>query len=156
MVTSRNLLLVAHVGAAIMFLGPLTVAASLFPRHLAMSASDPAELGAARVLHRVSRAYATSSLAVPVLGLALAAQQDYLAEAWVLVSLGLFVVMSGLLFVLVVPAQRRLLDVVHGAVGAHAAEGAPFGPDLSRLRMATGLVPLVWLAILALMVLKPS
>jgi hypothetical protein len=46
-------LLAVHVLAAIVFIGPVTVAASLFPRY-----ARQGEVGVARVLHRISRVYA--------------------------------------------------------------------------------------------------
>ena len=56
-------LLAVHVLAAIVFIGPVTVAASLFPRY-----ARQGEVGVARVLHRIGRVYAVLGVAVPVFG----------------------------------------------------------------------------------------
>ena len=53
-------LLVAHIGAAILFIGPATLATSLFPR-----SARAGEREVARLLNRVSRVYGVCSLAVP-------------------------------------------------------------------------------------------
>lgn len=54
-----KLLLSAHVLAAIIFIGPVTVAVSLFPRYarqaLGEAASSAASEPVARLLHRISR-----------------------------------------------------------------------------------------------------
>lgn len=144
MPSSRTDSLVAHVAAATDFLGPATVAVSLFPRYLLLAIDDPAELGAARAFHRITRAYGTTSLVVPVLGLALAAQGGYLDELWVGASIGLFAVLAVLVLGVVVPGQRRLLD------------GGDDGVGVARLRTVSGLAPLAWLAILVLMIATPA
>jgi hypothetical protein len=142
--TARTLLLVAHVGAAILFIGPVTFATSAFARY---AASDT--LPVARALNRVSRAYGTCSVAVPVVGGVLAAQTGYLSTAWVGVSLGIFAVALVLLAAVILPGQRRLL-------AAAEADTVPPAATLARVRAASGLFALSWVVILVLMVAKPS
>ena len=82
-----ELLLSAHVLAAIVFIGPVTMAVSLFPRYAgqALAEASPRLVGArpaaepvARLLHRINRVYSVLGLAVPVLGLALAIRMNVL------------------------------------------------------------------------------
>lgn len=66
-------LLSVHVLAAILTIGPVAIAASMFPRfaRLALAAPDDPKWGAmARVLHRITRVYAVIGLLVPAFGIA--------------------------------------------------------------------------------------
>lgn len=81
-------LLSLHVLAAIVAVGPVTVAASMFPpaaRRAApgggAGASDAAR-ATVTVLHRVCRVYARVGIAVPVLGLATALAMGVLGDGW--------------------------------------------------------------------------
>jgi hypothetical protein len=116
--TVSKLLLSAHVLAAIVFIGPVTVAVSLFPRYAAQALAEAsrrlvgaspaavsdgeAPVGAVddhrsstepvtRLLHRISRVYSVLGLAVPVLGLALAIRMRVLGDVWLLASIVLMV-----------------------------------------------------------------
>lgn len=141
--TERNIVLVAHILAAVIFLGPVTVAASLFPRHALRE-----EWAVARAFHRISRGYGLGSLLVPAIGLYLAARMDYLGMLWINLSLGLFVLGLVLHLGLVVPLQARML--------ASGQDGPPADSLIGRLRAATGAYGLIWLVILYLMVAKPT
>ena len=77
----NKVLLSVHVLAAIIFVGPVTVAASMFPpiarRSLTAGTENAGtvvagtgDVGVLRVLHRISRGYAIGGLTVPVFGLA--------------------------------------------------------------------------------------
>jgi uncharacterized membrane protein len=72
-----KVLLVLHVLAAIIAIGPVTVAASMFPpavREAAgRSAAEARSVHTVQLLHRICRRYAVLGLAVPVLGMATAA-----------------------------------------------------------------------------------
>ncbi|MGV9573197.1 hypothetical protein ACWDRX_28640, partial [Streptomyces nigra] len=67
-------LLTLHVLAAILAVGPVTVAASMFPpaARRVPAADGAVEVGTVRLLHRICRAYAAFGVSVPVLGLATA------------------------------------------------------------------------------------
>lgn len=138
------MLLVGHVAFAIVAIGPVTAAVSMFPRQALLAAGDPSATAAARLLHRVSRTYAQVALAVPVLGVALAAHSESLSEPWVLASLGIFAAAAAVLAFGVVPDQRRVL------------EGADPAALRARLHGLAGLFSLTWVAILVLMVAKPG
>lgn len=111
-----KLLLSLHVLAAILTVGPITVAASLFPRYAREAAGaadagpDPARSGAiAATLHRICRGYAAVGIAVPVFGLATGAALGVLTDAWLLASLALTTVAAALLVVVILPRQEDLL-----------------------------------------------
>ncbi|MET0705070.1 MAG: hypothetical protein ABWY93_35915, partial [Mycobacterium sp.] len=65
-------LLSIHVVAAILAIGPIAVAASMFPRYVKAAAAPEGAQAAARVLHRVCQSYAVIGIAVPLLGIATA------------------------------------------------------------------------------------
>ncbi len=137
------ILLVAHIGAAIVFIGPATFASSAFAR---FARTGTHEVAAA--LHSVTRAYGAATLTVPAVGLALAAQRALFDQGWLMVAVGLFAVALVLLLGIVVPAQERALDVLR--------TGTEIPPSLRlRLRLGAGLFALCWLIVLALMVMKP-
>jgi hypothetical protein len=100
------ILLSAHVLLAILAVGPIAVAASIFPRYV----ETPS---VARASHRICVTYA--AVAVPLLGVATAVAMGVLTQVWVLVSIALTVVAAGVLVVAIVPAQRVALD--GGGVG---------------------------------------
>jgi hypothetical protein len=140
--TERNLVLVGHILGAIVLLGPVTMAASIFPRQA---------LAGDRVLcehlHRITRIYGIATLVVPALGLYLATRLNYLGLLWVHGAIGLFLVSFALLMVVIVPRQRDLLET--SLVDLQRS-------DVAMLRMTTGLYGLTWLVVLYLMVAKPS
>ncbi|GAA1293162.1 hypothetical protein [Saccharothrix xinjiangensis] len=130
-------LLSLHVLAAVLAVGPITVAASLFPR----VARGPAN-GVAAFLHRTCRTYAAVGVAVPVFGLATGASMGVLGDAWLLVSIALTSVAAGLLALVILPAQR---DVLAGRDGLAA-----------RLAGFTGAFNLLWAVVVVLMIVRPG
>jgi hypothetical protein len=143
----RTILLIAHVFAAVLCIGPATVATSVFPRY-----ADADGLPVAALLHRISRVYGTGSIAVAVFGVAMALQQDRFGEIWVDVSLTLFVAATVVLLALVVPAEGRILRALD-ATGP--AERPPLRPLVLRIRAGAAVYALLWLVILVLMIAKP-
>ena len=103
-------LLSLHVLAAILAVGPVCVAASMFPPEARRAATDPDAGTRLRVLGRICRTYAVIGIAVPVLGLATALAMGVLTEAWVLVSIVLTAAAAGVLAGVVLPRQRALLE----------------------------------------------
>jgi hypothetical protein len=132
-------LLAVHVLGAILTIGPVAVAASLFPRYAA-------DARIAAFLHRTCRVYAVAGIAVPVFGLATGAQLGVLTDAWLIASILLTAVAAALLALAILPAQRRRL----AAPGAGPA-GAP-----ARLAMATGVFNLIWAVVVVLMIVRPG
>lgn len=127
------ILLSAHVILAILTIGPIAVAASIFPRYAG-------SLDAAQVLHRICGIYAAVAVAVPLLGIATAVTMGALTQVWVLVSVALTVVAAIVLIAAILPAQRAAL--------AGAAAG--------RLAMSTGIFNLLWVVVTVLMIMRPG
>ena len=133
------LLLSVHVIAGILFVGPVAVSTSLFPRY----APDAGEV--ARVLHRVTRVYGLLAVIVPVVGLALAAAQGRTTEVWVLVAMLLTAIAGGLLALQIAPRQREALAAPAGGV-----------TGLRQLGMLTGVFNLLWAVVVVLMIVRPG
>jgi hypothetical protein len=140
-----KLLLSLHVLAAIVAIGPVTVAASMFPavtrRALAPSATerDRAWLG---LLHRICRVYGLLGVAVPVFGLATASSLGVLGDAWLITSIGLTAIAALLLGLVIIPGQEGVLA------------GKPTPP--ARLGMVTGIFNLLWATVTVLMIVRPG
>ncbi|WP_432028844.1 hypothetical protein [Streptomyces sp. 1222.5] len=164
-------LLAVHVLAAIVAVGPVTVAASMFPpaarRVLAASpvgsgtaalvddgsdatalvddsdaAGDPA--GTLRLLYRICRVYAVVGVVVPVFGFATASRMGVLGDAWLITSIALTALAAVVLAALVLPAQTALVE--GGGTVRHTA----------RLAMYTGVFNLLWATVTILMIVRPG
>ena len=152
-------LLSVHVVAAIVFVGAVTVAVSLFPRYARQAVADPPVAGARPVvhlLHRVSRVYAVLALAVPVFGIGVASALGVLDEAWVLVSMAPTLAAGVLLAGVVLPRQRELGLAVDRAVEAGAEPGERTAAAIRQLAMASGVFNLLWAAVVVLMIVRPG
>ncbi|WP_413797564.1 hypothetical protein [Streptomyces iranensis] len=163
-----------HVLAAILAIGPIAVAASLFPRYARQSASahsahsadsaqsaqsasarsegpDPQRATAvAALLHRICRGYALAGIAVPLFGLATAAQLDVLTDVWLIASTVLTTVAALVLALAIIPAQRGLLT----APGDTATKGN--SAVAARPAMLTGVFNLLWAIVVVLMIVRPG
>lgn len=177
-------LLSVHVLAAILAIGPITVAASMFPRHVRPpTAGDEGSEGQhariAGLLHRVCRGYAILGIAVPVFGVATGAQLGVLTDAWLLASIVLTAAAAALLVLVILPGQRKLLDEPMAAggtdadadvgAGARAVPGAGIATGTgtgtaaatrraaaARLAMVTGVFNLLWAVVVVLMIVRPG
>lgn len=134
-----KVLLSLHVLAAILAVGPVTVAASMFPA--AVRRGRPEQV---RLLHRVCRVYAVIGIAVPVFGFATAGSLGVTGDAWVLVSIALTAAAAAVLVFLVLPGQGKLL------LGP-----APDGAG-RMLGMYTGVFNVLWVAVTVLMIVRPG
>ncbi|MBM9508308.1 hypothetical protein [Actinacidiphila acididurans] len=137
--------LTLHVLAAVLGVGPVAVAASMFPRTLrtADAAGDPAAaLTTLGTLHRITRVYAAVSLAVPVFGFATASSMHVLGTPWLIASIILTALAAVCLF--------ALLPLQENAMEAPAAALAP------RLAMIAGVFNLLWAAVTVLMIVRPG
>jgi hypothetical protein len=135
-------LLSVHVVAGILFVGPVAVSTSLFPRYA--PAGRDGNLDTARLLYRITRVYGLLALAVPVVGLALAFAQGRSTEIWVLIAMALTAGAGGLLGLQIAPRQREALD--------SPTEAA----DLRRLGMLAGIFNLLWAVVVVLMIVRPG
>ncbi|WP_101952517.1 hypothetical protein [Mycobacterium sp. 3519A] len=128
------ILLSAHVVVAILAVGPIAVAASMFGRYAHNGGP------VAGVLHRICRTYAVVAVAVPLLGIATAVSMGVLTQAWVLVSIGLTAAAAVVLIAAILPDQRAALA----------------GGAVTRLAMTTGVFNLLWVAVTVLMIVRPG
>lgn len=160
-----KVLLSLHVLAAVLAIGPVAVAASMFPAALRRidgaaaeggdpaGPGDPGALAGLRQLHRVCRVYAGIGVAVPVFGFATAGSLGVLGSAWLITSILLTAVAAGVLALLILPAQDGALAAATGAApGALAGLAAP----ARRLAMLTGVFNLLWATVTVLMVVRPG
>ncbi|MGK5551849.1 hypothetical protein ACSNOI_09565 [Actinomadura kijaniata] len=139
-----KLLLSIHVLAAILAIGPVAVAASLFPRYARESP------GTAAFLHRVCRGYTVVGVAVPAFGAATGARMGVLGDAWLVTSIALTAVAAILLVGAILPGQQRLLAAAGAATGTVTTRAG------ARLSMATGVFNLLWATVTVLMIVRPG
>jgi hypothetical protein len=151
-----KILLILHVLAAIIAIGPVSVAGSMFPAaaRRAAGASDQREAVApVRVLHRICRVYAVLGLAVPVFGFATASGLHVLGSPWLITSIALTGAAALVLALLVLPAQERLLaELVEPAIATTIIDRAL----TARLAMLTGVFNLLWATVTVLMIVRPG
>jgi len=145
-------LLSIHVLAAIVFIGPVTVAASMFaPRaRAALDAGGPDPV--LETLHRITRVYAVAGIAVPVFGIATGSAMGVLGETWLVVSMILTAVAAVILAGAVLPGQTAVL----AAVGTDAETRSTAMPLARRLSMVTGIFALTWAVVVVLMIARPG
>ncbi|GAA4698123.1 hypothetical protein [Streptomyces youssoufiensis] len=155
-------LLSVHVLAAILAIGPITVAASMFPRYVRSPAADGDGSDQARtaaLLHRVCRGYTVVGIAVPVFGVATGAQLGVLTDAWLLTSIVLTAAAAALLLLAILPGQQRLLVQPAGAAsgaGADAGVAETVRSAAARLAMVTGTFNVLWAVVVVLMIVRPG
>ncbi|MER7486016.1 hypothetical protein ABTY20_08945 [Streptomyces sp. NPDC126497] len=150
-----KLLLSLHVLAAIVAVGPVTVAASMFPpavRRAAPAEGDGPVAGAVTtvaLLHRICRVYARIGIAVPVLGLATALAMGVLDDGWLVTSVGLTAAAAGVLLAFVLPRQDELVGQLGGGRSVDRRSTV-------RLAMFTGVFNLLWATVTVLMIVRPG
>ncbi|MEU9337439.1 hypothetical protein AB0D49_30480 [Streptomyces sp. NPDC048290] len=140
-------LLSVHVIAAIVAIGPVTVAASMFPpaaRKALETPDDPKAVGTVALLHRICQVYAAVGVVVPVFGLATGSAMGVLGDAWLIVSIALTVLAAAVLMALVLPRQSAL------------AQGHGTRETTVRLAMFTGVFNLLWATVTVLMIVRPG
>ncbi|AZA13285.1 DUF2269 domain-containing protein [Corynebacterium choanae] len=158
----NNLVLILHVVTALLFIGPVTVAVSLFPRigkaALAATPASPSH-GGLQVLLAISRTYALLSLLVPALGLGIMfIEPAYFQQPRFHAAIALSVVAWLVLLLLVVPAQRKFAQ----AIGAGDPDMDPVTAAdatvnttalLKKVTIGGGVFNLLWLISAVLMVI---
>ncbi|MEU9413651.1 hypothetical protein AB0E08_49295 [Streptomyces sp. NPDC048281] len=141
-------LLAVHVLAAIVAIGPVSVATSMFPPAARRVIEAPDDVRAAetlQLLHRICRIYAVVGVVVPVFGFATASNMHVLGSAWLITSIALTALAALVLAALVLPRQTALVE---GGGGTREAT--------VRLAMFTGLFNLVWAVVTVLMIVRPG
>ncbi|MZE55796.1 hypothetical protein GTY86_31880 [Streptomyces sp. SID5770] len=161
-----KLFLTLHVLVAVLAVGPVTVAASLFPRSVRNSLNGWSnQAPEARLLHRLTRVYAAIGAGVPLLGIATAAAMGVTRDPWVIASLTLTAIAAGLLITRILPGQQEALALLNeDGRRTAAAPDAPAAADTAResaallkqLSMTTGIFSLLWAVVLVLMILRPG
>lgn len=155
-----SLLIVLHVLAAVLFLGPVTVAVSGFaPAALAASRGDHTAQGRAHTMYKITQTYGLLSLCVPLIGFALMfTGDDYWSQWRYNVSMLLTVVAWGLLFFVIVPRQRRMIAALGLLDASEVDESDAKAPGIhnwskakSQLAMFSGIFALTWVIIFVLM-----
>ena len=144
-----KLLLSLHVLAAIVAVGPVTVAASMFPPAARRSGDGPASTGTVALLHRICRVYAGLGLAVPLLGFATAAAMGVLGSGWLIASMALTAAAAGVLVAFVLPRQSELLEQLDAGQPVERSGTA-------QLAMFTGVFNLLWATVTVLMIVRPG
>ncbi|MFG3511807.1 hypothetical protein [Streptomyces bobili] len=166
-------LLAVHVLAAIVAIGPVTVAASMFPPAARRALAAPDDARAAetvQLLHRICRVYAGVGIAVPVFGFLTAGAMGVLGDAWLIASVVLTVLAALVLVVLVLPRQEILAEGTTGdgtgtGTGTGAGSGTGTGGTATheatraatvQLAMFTGIFNLLWATVTVLMIVRPG
>ena len=136
-----KLLLSIHVLAAIIAIGPVTVAASMFPAATRRALADPRQVAVLHNLHRICRVYATLGVVVPVFGLATARSLGVLGDAWLIISIILTGAAAAVLILLVLPGQTAVLkdSALLPVPAADSARGLPDGSMAGGQERAPGI-----------------
>ena len=141
--------LILHIVAAIVAIGPVAVAASMFPpvARRALAAPGEGDSGATmNLLNRICKVYALVAIAVPMFGFAAAGVMKVTGQTWVIVSIVLTALAAAVLAGLVLPAQSTLLS------GADTATVKA----TKQLAMFTGIFNLLWVAVTIIMIIRPG
>jgi uncharacterized membrane protein len=161
-------LLSLHVLAAIVAVGPVTVAASMFPPSARKALAEPGSeraVAALRLLHRICRVYGGVGIAVPVLGFATAMSMGVLNDDWLIVSMLLTALAAMVLLALVLPRQEEILAGLGGTATGSGGTGATavdtgatavVARATARLAMFTGMFNLLWATVTILMIVRPG
>ncbi|MBY8344495.1 hypothetical protein LXH13_36460 [Streptomyces spinosirectus] len=144
-----KVLLILHVLAAIVAVGPVTVAASMVPPAVRRAGSDATAVGTVRLLHRICRIYSGIGIAVPAFGFATAGAMGVLGSGWLIASIILTTAAAGLLIAFVLPRQEELL-------GQLDAQQSVERSSTVQLSMFTGLFNLLWATVTVLMIVRPG
>jgi uncharacterized membrane protein len=150
-VAVTKFLLAVHVLAAIVAIGPVTVAASMFPPAARRAIEAPDDVRAAetvQLLHRICRVYAVVGVVVPVFGFATASNMHVLGSAWLITSIALTALAALVLAALVLPRQSALVEAAGSGGGTREAT--------VRVAMFTGVFNLLWAVVTVLMIVRPG
>ncbi|GAA1195357.1 putative membrane protein [Kitasatospora gansuensis] len=155
-----KLLLSLHVLASVLFIGPVAVAVSMFPRRAraalteSTGGAEQLQAAATRLLHRITQVYALLGLAVPLLGVGTAQAMDVMGDPWLITSIVLTAVAAALMLLFVVPGQQATIDSLDAPGNAEERTRADKG--LRLLPMTAGVFNLLWAVVVVLMVIRPG
>jgi hypothetical protein len=148
-------LLSVHVLAAIIAIGPVTVAASMFPAFTRRAATEPADgpsVTVLRTLYRICRVYACVGIVVPIFGSATAISLGVLGDTWLIASIALTTAAAGVLALMVLPDQSKILATLTGA----APPAVLPRTVTAQLAMYTGTFNILWATVTVLMIIRPG
>ncbi|MFJ8820894.1 hypothetical protein ACIREE_03835 [Streptomyces sp. NPDC102467] len=149
-----KLLLSLHVLAAVLTVGPVTVAASMFPKSLRQALGSPGDadpVSTLGTLHRICRVYAAVGVAVPLFGFATASSMGVLGDVWLIVSILLTAAAAAVLALWILPAQEVALGAVRQPGGT-----SPLPRSAGQLPALTGVFNLLWATVTVLMIVRPG
>ncbi|GHC45569.1 DUF2269 family protein [Streptomyces cinnamoneus] len=152
-----KLLLTLHVLAAVVTVGPVTVAAGMFPpsaRRALAAPGDARALATVLTLHRICRVYAVVAVAVPVFGLATANTMHVLGSPWLITSIALTVAAAAVLAAVMLPRQSALLAALGD--GERVQQTGAVARAAGRLAVYTGMFNVLWATVTVLMVVRPG
>ncbi|MDO5374019.1 MAG: DUF2269 domain-containing protein [Corynebacterium glutamicum] len=153
-----TIMIAIHAIAAILFLGPATVANSQFHvRAYDAHNGNTQAAGSAKTLFKISQSYGMLSLLVPLLGIAimLLDWSFYKSEGQFHAAIALSVITWALLLFVIFPRQKKMM----GALGlleddeqaAKTYEIENWDKAKSQLSMFSGIWALLWVIIAVLM-----
>lgn len=123
-------LLSVHVLAAIVAIGPVTVAASMFPPAARAALTRPGDAQAAgvvRTLYRICGVYSALGLVVVVFGFFTAQSLGVLGQGWLMAAIALTALAALVLAFAVLPIERDLMDAISAALAPTDAAPAATG-----------------------------
>ncbi|CNF25519.1 Uncharacterised protein [Mycobacterium tuberculosis] len=130
MSTSDRILLILHIGFAIFTLGPLTAATMSTPRYIRKR-----NVAVVRFLNWTTRVYGLAALGIFLFGLGLA--EGEFAQAWLTVSMTLFIVALVLLLI-VERDQRKAAHLLELAAAEEARTAVAVRPDADTAQKGAG------------------
>lgn len=158
-----TVLIVLHVLAAVLFLGPVTVATSTFQvQAVKAHAGDTRAAGAATVLHKLTNLYGILAALVPLLGVAIMMTDSaYWSDGRFHIAITLAIIAWIILLLLIIPRQKKmmgalgLLDPADHDPETDVLSAEKFGKTKSQLSMFGGIFALLWVIMLILMYWSP-
>lgn len=158
-----TILIVFHVLAAVLFLGPVTVAISTFQTQAVKAqAGDTRAAGAATVLHKLTNVYGMLAALVPLLGVGIMMTDSaYWSDGRFHIAITLAVIAWLILLFLIIPRQKKmmgslgLLDAADHDPESDVLPAEKFDKTKSQLSMFGGIFSLLWVIMLILMYWSP-
>ena len=158
-----TILIVFHVLAAVLFLGPVTVAISTFQTQAVKAqAGDTRAAGAASVLHKLTNVYGMLAALVPLLGVGIMMTDSaYWSDGRFHIAITLAVIAWLILLFLIIPRQKKmmgslgLLDAADHDPESDVLPAEKFDKTKSQLSMFGGIFALLWVIMLILMYWSP-
>lgn len=109
-VDMSNTIVILHVLAAILLIGPVAISTSMFAPQLRKVAAGNDDAGSLRLLNKITRIYGLASLLVPTFGLiAMFTVDGAMKDATIHTGLLLSIIAWAILVFLVIPRQRLAL-----------------------------------------------